>query len=337
VGLAARALWSAQASGAVRRAIGAERPDVIHAHNLFPMLSPTVIRCARQEGVPFVMTLHNYRMMCLPATLIRDGRPCEDCIGRVPWPGVVHRCYRRSFAGSAALASSITLHRSLGSFDGVSLFLAVSAFILDKHVQAGIARDRLMCKPNFAWPAAARREGPGEYFLYLGRLVPEKGVGVLLEAWRQVDAALLIAGGGDLRPELERMAGPRVSFLGSVPGERALELLLRCRAMILPSTWSEGAPRSIPEAYAAGVPVIASRIGSLPEFVEDGVSGRLVPPEDPELLAEAVTELLDDGRSVAMGDEAFELWRKRFTPERGGAELEAAYARAIDAAMGPVS
>ena len=331
--LAGRAMWSPAAVREVEAVIRAERPDVVHAHNLFPMLSPAVIGVARRQGIPFVMTLHNYRLMCLPGTFLRDGRACEDCLGRRPWPGVVHGCYRGSVAASATLASSIVLHRSLRTFDGVSLYLAVSRFIRDKHVAAGIPADRILCKPNFSWPSE-RRDGAGEYFLYVGRLVPEKGLHTLMEAWRRVEAPLLVAGDGALRQELERLAPSAVRFLGSVPHPEALDLLRAARAMVLPSIWYEGAPRSIPEAYAAGVPVLASDIGSLADFVEDGVTGRLLPPGDPRALAGAARELLDDGRSAQLGDGAYGRWVERFTPERGAADLEGAYRNVIEARRG---
>ena len=148
-----------------------------------------------------------------PATFIRDGEICELCLGRVPWRGVKYRCYRGSLAGSAALAGSLSLHRAIGSFDHVSLFLPVSGFVRDKHVQAGFARDRMIVKPNFCWPRP-QRQGPGEFFLYAGRLAPEKDVQTLLEAWRSVRAPLIIAGDGPERP-----ASRRSHRLGSSSGE----------------------------------------------------------------------------------------------------------------------
>ena len=206
--------------------------------------------------------------------------------------------------------------------------LAVSRFLLDKHVQSGIPGDRIVCKPNFAWPAA-RRTRAGDHFLFLGRLSAEKGVETLLRAWSSMEAPLLVAGDGELRSRLERSAPPTVRFLGSVSNENALGLLHRARALLLPSIWYEGAPRSIAEAYAAGVPVIASRIGSIPEFVEDGRSGSLVPPGDHAELSAAARSLLDDDRSVELGRGAFRLWEERFTPERGAEGLESAYEMAV--------
>lgn len=326
-----RAVWSSHAASRVREILRRDSPDVVHVHNLFPTLSPSVLRAAGAEGAKVVITLHNFRLMCLPATLLRDGRVCEDCVGRVPWPGVVHRCYRSSPAASAALASSLALHRTLGTFGRVNLYLAVSEFVRVKHIEAGLPRDAIVVKPNFAWPANPR-DGPGDYFLYLGRLSEEKGLPVLLEAWEGFDAPLLIAGDGPQRPHLERLASawPRVGFLGAVSPSRAEELVRGARALILPSTCYEGAPRTIPEAYAAGVPVITSRLGGLPESVEDEGSGILFPPGDARALREAVIHLLDDEVSNRLGAGAHRLWRERYSPGVGLQALEDAYRSVIE-------
>ncbi|HEY2804144.1 MAG TPA: glycosyltransferase, partial [Actinomycetota bacterium] len=162
---AGSAIWSRRASRHVSTLVRRERIEVVHVHNLFPTLSPAVLRAARSSGAAVVMTLHNYRLMCLPANFLRDGRPCEDCLGRLPWPGVVHRCYRDSALGSATLAMSLGAGRGTGSFDAVTRFLAVSAFVRSKHVEAGIAPERILVKPNFSWPAE-RRTGPGKYLLF---------------------------------------------------------------------------------------------------------------------------------------------------------------------------
>ncbi|MDP9233048.1 MAG: glycosyltransferase, partial [Actinomycetota bacterium] len=156
----ASAIWSRGAARHVRDLVRRRRIDVVHVHNLFPTLSPAVLRAARAAGAAVVVTLHNYRLMCLPANFLRDGRPCEDCLGRFPWPGVVHRCYRGSALGSATLAASLGVHRRAGTFDAVSRFLAVSEFVRVKHVQGGIDPERIRIKPNFTRPTE-RRTGAG--------------------------------------------------------------------------------------------------------------------------------------------------------------------------------
>jgi glycosyltransferase involved in cell wall biosynthesis len=324
---AGRAVWAFSSAERVRRLIRSHRPDVVHVHNLFPTLSPAVLRTAA-EYVPVVATLHNYRLMCLPSTFIRDGRTCEDCLGRVPWPGVVHRCYRGSMAGSVVLGTSVTLHRIAGSYDRVALFLAVSTFLRRKHLEAGLSPERLLVKPNFSWPMP-RREGPGEVFLYLGRLSPEKGVETILRAWRPDLGTLVVAGSGPEDGRLRAIAPPGVTFLGAVDGSAVPGLLQRARALLLPSNGYEGQPRVVLEAYAAGVPVLASDVGGLPELVEDGRSGFLLPRTDLEAWTAAMQKLLSDQEAVRLGQRGWQLWRERFSPECGLEGLEQAYQRAI--------
>ncbi len=327
---AVSAVWSTSATARVKRLIRAHRIDVVHVHNLFPALSPAVLRAARSQGAAAVITLHNYRLMCLPATFLRDGKVCEACLGRLPWRGVVYRCYRDSRPASAALAASLGVHRSVGTFDRVNRFIAVSRFVRDKHVEAGFPPDRFLVKPNFSWPAT-RREGPGDYFLVLGRLHPEKGVATLIEAWAEHGAPgrLVVAGSGTEEPRLRAQASGRVEFLGEVSPSGVPALVKGARAVFVPSLWYEAAPRGIVEAYAAGVPVVASRVGALPESVEEGVSGFLAAPGDPLAWAHAAEQLQDDSEALRLGEGAWRLWRDRYSPERGLANLESAYRAAM--------
>ena len=217
------AMWSSRAAREVARVQRRDGIEVVHVHNLFPALSPAVIRSARSAGAAVIVTLHNYRLMCLPANLLREKRVCEECVGHLPWRGVAHGCYRDSVVGSAVLASSLALHRSLGTFDAVSRFLAISEFVRRKHIEAGIHPARITVKPNFTWPTAPR-EGPGTYFLFLGRLAPEEGVDTLLQAWEIDKPALplVVAGDGPDAEALRRAAPPGVEFAGLGPGNRSL-------------------------------------------------------------------------------------------------------------------
>jgi glycosyltransferase involved in cell wall biosynthesis len=326
------AIWSTRATATVRRIVEREGIDVVHAHNVFPTLSPAALRAAHEAGAATVVTLHNFRLFCLPANLLRDERICEACVGHLPWRGVWHRCYRGSASGSAALAASLSLHRGIGTFDHVTRYLAVSDFVRRRHIDAGFDPTRIGVKPNFVWPVP-RRQGPGEHFLYLGRLSPEKGVDTLLSAWRLGDppGKLVIAGDGPAGGALRADAPAGVEFLGQVPADQVPGILGSARALLLPSRWFEAAPRSITEAYAAGVPVVASDIGALPEAIDPGVTGDLVPVDDPRAWARAAGRLSDDAESVRLGEGAWRRWNERFTPEHGLAALEAAYAEAVAA------
>jgi glycosyltransferase involved in cell wall biosynthesis len=324
--LGTRAIWSRHAVKEVRRLVRDQRSEIVHCHNLFPLLSPAVISAASAEGAAVVMTLHNYRLLCLPATFLRDGRTCEDCLARLPWRGVIHGCYRDSRLGSGVLASSLALHGAVRTFAHVRLYLAVGQFVRDKYVQAGFPEERVAVKPNFV-AAAPRREGPGDYFLFLGRLSREKGLGTLLTVWtrsRKLRKRLVVAGDGPERALL-RNAAPTVDCRGTLPAAEIPSLLSRARALLLPSLSFEGAPRVVLEAYASGVPVLASRLGGLPELIEDGGSGMLVCPRDLAAWAAAVERLTDDAEAERMGERAWRLWRERYSPDRGLANMEAAY------------
>lgn len=327
IGTAAMAIWSQDATARVRDLIRRSKAEVVHFHNLFPQLSPAVLRAASDEGAAVVMTLHNYRLLCLPATFIRDGRVCEDCLGRTPWPGVLHACYRGSTLGSATLATSLTLHTAFHTFDRVTRYLAVSGFVRRKYVEAGWPEDRIEVKSNFAWESPGR-EGPGRYFLYLGRLSSEKGVATLLAAWRRSSARLIVVGDGPLAGALRADAPPNVEFRPTVSSEDVSYLMREARAVLLPSVCYEAQPRVILEAYAAGVPVLASDLGALPEAVGPD-SGLLVPPGDADAWSDAVGRLLDDRVSRRLGQGAWQRWRDRYSPGRALADLEAAYGRAI--------
>jgi glycosyltransferase involved in cell wall biosynthesis len=325
----AATVWSDSARRTIRQLVAEQAIDVVHFHNLFPSLSPAALRLGA-HGPAVVVTLHSYRLMCLPGTFLREGRICEDCLGRVPWRGVVHRCYRGSLPGSAAMATSLTVHQKLlDSFGRVDLFLAVSAFMKDKYVQGGWAADRIAVKNNWSWEFPAR-SGPGDYFLYLGRLTEEKGLSMLLEAWKGLDARLVIAGHGPDEDKFKRLAGPNVDFAGTVPSAQVPDLLGGARALVFPSKWYEGGPRVLLEAYAAGVPVMASAIGGVAESVIDDVSGILLPHDRPQEWAAAVTRLEVDAESVRLGSGARKLWMERYSPRIGLADLESAYRRALD-------
>ena len=317
------AVWSTSAATSIRKEIRRTLPDVVHVHNLYPALSPSVIRAAAAESVPVVMTLHNYRMLCLPATFLRDGKICEDCLGRLPWRGVVHACYRGSHLASGVIASSLALHRAVGSLDLVTSFLAVGDFVKRKHVEAGWEPERIRVKSNFVGKGE-RRSGPGAGFLYLGRLSPEKGLDRLLRVWPS-DVPLDVVGDGPERASLEQRAPGSVTFRGAVPAVDVGGWIAQARALVLPSVCYEGQPRSILEAFSAGVPVIASELGGMPDLVEDGVTGFLVPVEAGDGWVRALDALGDDRTSSAMGEAAHRSWEARFSPERGLAELEAAY------------
>ncbi|MDZ4685317.1 MAG: glycosyltransferase [Planctomycetaceae bacterium] len=297
--VAARTIWSRESYRAVRRLIRQSRPDVMHCTNTFPLLSPSIYYAARAEGVPVVQSLRNYRLLCPGAYFLRDGKVCEDCLGRAfAWPAMKHGCYRDSRSATAVVATMSTVHRFLGTWtNAVNLFFTPSEFARGKFLKAGFPEDKVAVKPNFIDPDPGSGDGQGDTALFVGRLSPEKGIETLLAAWQILGSRLplQIVGDGPLRNIVEQAAAGNaaISYLGSRPHAEVLELMGRARCVIMPSIWYETFGRTIIEAFAKGTPVIASRLGCMEELVDDGETGQLFAPGDPVDLAAAVMRLLD--------------------------------------------
>lgn len=318
VRLGASAIWSRSAARQVRLAIARARPDVVHVHNTFAAASPAVILAADRAGLPVVHTLHNYRLVCPVATAFRDGHSCTDCVGRVvPWPGVVHACVRGSRTQSAVAAATLATHRVLGTYrDRISACVALTQFQRDLIASGGsLSADRITVIPNFVEPDPGTGTAARKGLLYVGRLSEEKGVLPLLAAARRIPGVVRVAGDGPLALQAEEAAGESaVVLLGRL---EPADVLLRLRssiAMVQPSICFEGFPVAVAEAYATGTPVIASRIGSLAEIVEDGVTGLLAEPGDAEHLADRMRWAVEHPDAMArMGLAARDRYLERFT------------------------
>lgn len=329
VDVALQTLWSRETTRDMAERIGRFRPDVVHVHNTLPLVSPSVFWAAAGAGVPAVMTLHNFRLLCPQATLLRDGAICERCVGRAPVPAIVHRCYRESVVQTGGLVSMLMLHRGLGTFrNKVSRFIALTEFGRDKFIEGGLPAERIDVKPNFVhWmprpDSQARRGG-----LYVGRLSVEKGVEPLLQAMRLHPAhALEIIGSGPFEKAVAEVAGER--WLGPVPLTEVLDRMRRASYLLVPSVCYEGFPRTIVEAFACGTPVIASRRGSLAELVEDGRTGLLFDPDDPMDMVERLKWADANPDAMRrMGMVARSEYEERFSPQRNHELLMQVYDRA---------
>lgn len=305
-----------------RSVLSGFRPDVVHVHNWFPTLSPSVFNICRRQSIPTVHTVHNYRLLCINATLFRDGHVCEDCVGStLRTPGIVHSCYRDSLAGSAVATMGMVAHWSMGTWrHSVDRFVALSQFARRKLIDGGLPGDKVTVKPNFIDPDPGVGQGQGGYFLYAGRLTEEKGLRVLLDCWREAtDLPLLkIAGTGPLEPEVRQAAASlyNVEWIGRRSSEEVLELMRDASALLCPSQWYEGMPRVVIESLACGTPVIASSIGCYPEMIVDGQSGALFPPGDANNLRTRLRELLDSGLLSAMRAPARQCFESSYTGEK---------------------
>jgi glycosyltransferase involved in cell wall biosynthesis len=327
--LATSAIWSRAAERRVRAAVVAYRPEVVHVHNTFPAASPSVYAAAAACDVPVIQTLHNYRFVCPSATAFRDGRACTDCVGRwVPWPAVVHSCVRHSHRQSGVAAATITFHRARGTFSrGINSYIALTSFQRHVMIEGGLPAERIRVIPNFLEPDPG--EGGERRFgvLYLGRLAEEKGIARLLLAAAEVPGAVRVAGDGPLAPSvLAASATGNIEYLGRIGRSAVQKELQRALAMVLPSLWFECFPVVVVEAFAAGTPIIASRIGSLAELIEDGVTGLLASPQEPNELADRIRWASDHPEEMRrMGSSARQRYEMNYRGTNHLAQLLDAY------------
>jgi glycosyltransferase involved in cell wall biosynthesis len=316
---AVRTIWSAETYRRVRNTIRAWRPDVVHVQNFFPLISPSAHHAAHAAGIPVVQSLRNYRLFCAAGTFLRESRVCELCLGcRVPWPALRHRCYRGSRAGSAVAAALQVAHRALRTWTRcVDCFIALTPFAQAKYIEGGLPAARIAVKPNFLAEDPGVGAAPRAHIAFIGRLAEEKGILPLLRAWpRGADAPTLrVAGAGPQELEVRALCAERAncSFEGELAAGDALRLVRGARALVFPSLWYEGMPRTLIEAFACGTPVAAFRIGSMPDMVTDGIEGRLVPPGDFEALTAAVCALAADPATA--GAAARAAYERHYTAE----------------------
>lgn len=333
---ATKTIWNYSSYRALRALLREERADIVHFHNTFPLMSPAAYYAARAEGAGVVQTLHNFRLICANALLLRDGMVCEDCLGKfAPWASVRHKCYRDSRTASATITAMLATHRFLGTWrNAVDVYIALTEFGRRKFVTAGLPEDRIMVKPNFVERDPGAGDGGGGYGIFVGRLSSEKGVQTLLEAWRHLDGRLplRIIGNGPLAPlvkaEVER--DPSIRWLGSLTIENVYSLIGDAAFLTVPSCCFEGFPRVISEAFAKGTPVIASRMGAMAELVDDLRTGLLFTLGDAPDLARAIRQLVaDPARLLQMRASARAQFTGHFTADLNHQVLMRIYEQAL--------
>jgi len=323
---------NAQGKRVMAEAIDRFRPDVVHVHNFFPLLSPAVFDVCRQKRVPAVVTLHNYRTICSGGMLLRDGRICHTCLDAGHLWGVVHRCYRGSLPGSLASAYMIAHHQRRGTWTRPGLrLIALTQFARSLFVQAGFDAGRIDVKPNFMPdPGAPDPSAPRDGLLYVGRLSREKGIDVLLEAVAGTAVPLRIAGEGPEFAALKARAPANVTFLGALSRAEVFGEMAKAQALVVPSRWYEGFPMVVVEAFARGTPVIASDLGGLAEIVSAGKTGALAPPGDAAALRRKIGDVLGTPELVAAwGQAARATYLELYAPSENLRLLEGVYARAV--------
>ncbi|SEK26630.1 glycosyltransferase family 4 protein [Nitrosovibrio tenuis] len=332
--LIAQTLWSAPTVKAFDAVVRAFKPDLVHVHNTFPLISPSLYWAAAEARVPVVQTLHNFRLLCPQAMFLRNGRICEDCLGHPPWRSVIHRCYRNSVTQSAVLATTLAMHRGLNTWHRkVTRYIALNEFCRNKFIEGGLPAERIVVKPNFV-DAGDSVRGDRSGFLFVGRLSVEKGVDVLARAAsRLTDVHIRVVGAGSEHATLRDVPG--VELLGTLPGAQVREQMQQATALVFPSICYETFGLVAVEAFASGTPVIASRIGTLPNLVEEDVTGLLFSPGDAADLANKMRwAQLNPEQMAAMGSTARACYETKYAAARNYHELMAIYRDAIEEVKG---
>lgn len=334
-------LWNRQAARDVAELIRTHRPDVLHATNTFPLISPSVCDVAHRDGVAVVQALRNYRLLCANSYLMRDGRPCEECVGRaIPWPAVRHRCYRESAAASAVVGAMQVTQRVRGVWrNRVDAFFTLTEFARQKFVDAGMPAERIHVKYNSVSPDPGVGSGAGGYVALVGRLSPEKGIATALAAWERHATLppLVVVGDGPMMSQVQAAAArdSRISCLGELSNIEAQRVIGNAVALLMPSLWYETFGRTIAEAYATGTPVVASRLGAMAELVDDGVAGALFTAGDPIDLAAKVLRITSASAAErdAMRTAARRAYERRFLPQHNYTRLLEIYAAALESSQ----
>lgn len=340
--LPAKTVWARHAYREIRDLVRKEKPRIAHVHNTFVQISPSVFAVCREEGVPVVRALHNFRLLCPGANFFREGKVCEDCLESGLWQGVRHACYRGSFAATATTALMLAVHRTARTWsNGVTGYIALTEFSKRKFVGAGLPKEKIHVKPNFVTPDPGPKEELGDSTVYVGRLSPEKGVGTLLRAWRQLRTPipLQIIGDGPLRPQLEEMASQcsraKVVFTGRLSSDETRSRIRSARLLILPSECYENFPMTVVEAFSCATPVVCSRLGAMQEIVNDHENGLHFTPGKPEELAETLEWAWSNPQRVrSMGKAARRDYEQKYTAEQNYSALIAIYERVIGLPIG---
>ncbi|MDX2230102.1 MAG: glycosyltransferase family 4 protein [Leptolyngbyaceae cyanobacterium bins.349] len=335
--LAKNTLWNHQVYQELRSLARQKKPDVVHFHNTFPLISPAAYYAFRDDGIPVVQTLHNYRLLCPNALFFRDGKVCVDCLGQpVPLAGVVHGCYRNSRRASAMVAATVSFHSLLGTWSqAVNVFVTYSRFATQKFIAGGLPQEKLVLNTSSLYPAPEPGAGKGGYALFVGRLSGEKGLGVMLEAWRQLGGKvpLKILGDG---PMLELVTQamqtmPEIEWLGRRVLEDVYEIMGNAAFLVFPSEWYETFGRVAIEAFAKGTPVIASNIGAISELVAHEHTGLLFQPGDSSDLVAKITWLLAHPQKLSqMRRQARAEFEAKYTASTNYQRLMEIYRMAYD-------
>jgi glycosyltransferase involved in cell wall biosynthesis len=317
--------------------IGYFQPEIVHVHNFFPLLTPSIYDVCKSFGLPVIQTLHNYRIICPGAYLMKNGVICEDCLTGSAFKAALHGCYRDSRIGSLPVAYMVQTHRKRKTWQKkIDRFIALTEFAMNKFIQAGLPSERIEVKPNFIHPDPGTGNGNGKYALFVGRISKEKGIVTLLQAWKKIRGVpIKFVGDGSLIEETRKIAIRKnlhdVELLGIIDRKDVLTFMEKAIFLVFPSECYEGFPMTVAEAFACGLPVLSSRIGGMTEIVENGVTGLHFEPGDSDDLADKAQWLVDNPDVCArMGKNARQVFLEKYSANKNYEILMDIYQKAID-------
>lgn len=327
---AGRLLYSPAAKRGMEKVLDQLRPDVVHLHNIYHQLSPSILRPLTDRHIPAVMTLHDYKLVCPTYLFLAHGEVCEACLGGHFYQAILKRCNEGSLTASSLNALELTVHTATKAYSPVTLFLTPSRFLLGKMSEGGVFPDRLRLLHNFVDASAiTQKKQTGGGVVYAGRLSKEKGIDVLIEAAARLNIPIDIAGEGPDREMFESLAerlGVDVRFHGHLQKGRLHDLVRSASVSVLPSRCHENQPLGVLESFCCGVPVVGTNLGGIPELITPGVNGDLVPPNDPSALAASLETLLaDEKHAHRMGAAGRLMVEEEFSPLRHLDRLDALY------------
>lgn len=326
------AAYSNKSYNEISELIKRSKPDTCHVHNTMPLISPSVYYACSHNNLPIVQTLHNYRLLCSNAYLFRDGKVCEECIGKSLYNSVKYGCYRDSKLQTFSLARTIEKNRKWSTWNNkIDLYITLTEFAKNKFIEGGLPEDKLKVKPNFLSEDPGINNNTQNHFLFAGRLDITKGLQVIFDAIKSVDESIkiLVAGDGPFKSEVQNSS--KVKYEGQLANNELIKKLHDSVALIFPSIWYEGMPMLIVEAFACGKPVIASNLGSMAELIQDGKTGLLFELGNAADLAEKINwAYLHKEEMKQMGINAREEYEQKYTAERNYNLLMKIYNEAIE-------
>ena len=303
----------------VKKLIDENEIDIVHVHNTLPLISPSIYYAARAKKVPVVQTIHNFRLLCPGATFTRNSEICEDCISKGLGQSLKHKCYRGSLAQTFIMYVMLKFHRIIGTYDKIN-YITLTEFNKKKLLNLVKVESKIYVKPNFVEKREQSERILDDYFVYIGRLDEIKGINFLIEAWKDIDEniELYVIGTGPEKEKIKKFIEKNniknVKMLGFMQRNKIFDIIQKSRAVVVPSNWNEPFGMVIIEAFSKGVPIIASKIGSIPYIVDHNVNGILVDPGDKLKLKESINNIFYDNKlNKALGKNAYNKFNEYYT------------------------